>query len=649
MNEFVYPINNIKEFVFGDQSYRNIWFDRQYMQLLYAEQSTSSTISNTLYFDNQFSAQYRFSASSLYYGLAQLLGNLKENDWDKVAGQYRSGIWKTPSATASDTIKEVADRVQNIKISSHYYGDEIANGSFRLYYLPIITSQTGSLSSQQTQNVLRFIDVNHDYNGSSFATTSSTAVALNLSGTTTGFTVEFLYRPIQQDKSGYFFHRWTTDGNRAITKYSEAGTNTLASHSSYSANPYFGVGARFNNFAPTISSDVEKPYIDFYVYGGLSGQSDLYVNLPSGLIEQNTNTRFFLEQKDIDTLFDGSFHSVKFVWSINDYYKNGKIYVDGKELEGYVARGTGRTSAVNYSLTGTLSATPMYFMSKHDNSSLFTLQTSSKDTAYGETKQILVFDRPLTSTSISQTVSSSTHLFTSLGSSTAGLVMWFGFHDVSSPYIAPDKTVAFGLQTRGVSGTIVNDSSNSEPEGKIARIFSLLHDNRLNYVASKWDDSLSASVQKPVGKLYNNEYDVSSSAYIGTIFYDRGNVLVLNDHYNSSYGLSTQRFTTSRNIFSTVSSSTSWQVYYTSFASRRYVDRRIMTVTADYSHFAKSTNGTANFKGNDDKAYTKSNKKYITGIVWYGKNGLPLAITKFSEPVLKPENHTIVFDTKLDL
>ena len=45
----------------------------------------------------------------------------------------------------------------------------------------------------------------------------------------------------------------------------------------------------------------------------------------------------------------------------------------------------------------------------------------------------------------------------------------------------------------------------------------------------------------------------------------------------------------------------------------------------------------------------KSNKKYITGIVWYGKNGLPLAITKFSEPVLKPENHTIVFDTKLDL
>ncbi len=465
-------------------------------------------------------------------------------------------------------------------------------------------------------------------------------------------------RFVPQSTSGYLFHRWTTNSNSSvIDSYNNATTSLTSSFTFYSANPYYGIGCFYNYLKPIYNSDEEQPYIDFFVYGELSGGGSAhYLNLTSNTINQQTNTRFYLDKNSLSSLFDGSFHSVKCIWNTSDYYKNGRIYIDNNEIKQSIINGDGRTQSLNYSLstnTNNILTTPLYFLSKCDSSQNTKIQTSSKFSCYNETKHILVFDDAISGNAITNSVTSNDQLFLNLGSLTGNLRTWFGFNSLATSSVsALDLTLQYSSNASALTGTIVNDSANAEPEGQVANILSLLHDKQNNFAPSVWDNSLTSEVhnQKPIGRIFNNEYGLSNSESIGYIFYDKGEIILLNDCYNKDYNLSTQLFVSSTSTtFSFTDSTSSWKVYYLSFGKTKYYNRKIVGLTADAEHFCKSLNRSSLFTGNDGKTYSKSNQKVITGIIWYDRDGVPVATTKFSQPIIKKENNSVGINVKVDL
>jgi len=643
-NQLLYPIETIAETTYAKHHPNNMWMDKQYAQTLYGAQSSSAVQSGSVFFDNKFTVDYSVSVSSNYYALAFQMGVVNENNYSLVPYQQFPGIWKTPSLTGDRTGQQVAQRVQQVKLSRYYFGDEIANGSYRMYYLPEVSSISGALSALQTQNVLRFININEDYFGPTFSMSGS-----NLSGTTSAITVDFIFRPVPQLYSGYLWHRWTTDGKNPIQTYADSATAGASSYQFYQDKTSYGLGCYVNHLTPIQDSDAPKPFIDFYVYGALSSATGHYLDLKTGLINQVADTRFFLKQEDINTLFDGSFHNVRCVWSTDDANKNGRIFLDGNELSG-VARGTGRSTPVNYAVSTIPNSSPFYYMSRLDKPSNFGTQTSSINTIYGETKHLMVFDKPITSNFVPPSVSSNISLVSALGASTASLCSWMAFGTALSGNLITDiASVSATTHVLGsLTGRIANDMTVSFKEGSIDRIFGLIHDRSGQFWFSQYDGYQQVK-QRMVGKLYNSEYGNLETMPLGALFYDRGNAVILNDHYNTDFNYSTQLFVSSTGNFGIVGSGARWPIQYLSFIGRKYIDRRTISVTATSGHFAKSGNESSYFLGTDDLKYTKSNVKAFTGIVMFGKDGRPHVVTKFSEPVIKPEHHDIVITLNVDM
>jgi hypothetical protein len=657
LKDLLQPVGDSSSFIYSKHVFNNKYLDKEYIQLLYGNQSSSGNTSSTSYFDNKFFAPYTFSYSGLYQTISFYMRHVLENEYDKIAIQKYPGIWKPLSSTSTDL--QITTAFQGIGISNYYYGDEIANSTFKLYYLPIVaTGSTSSLSALQNQNVLKFFDINKNYDGPTFAIPGNDLLKNNLSGTTTGFSIELYSRFVPQDKEGYLFHRWTTNSNSAIIDSYNVSTTGAIDFPFYSAYPYYGVGCYYNFLTPIHNSDKENPYFDFYVFGELSSSTAHYINLTSNTINQQTFTRFYLHQDILNILFDGSFHALRFVWDKTETYKNGKLYLDNIELTPDVINGDGRNYDLSYSTTTSSTCSPFYFLSKNDNVNDIVNQSSSRFSTYNETKHILIFDKAITGTITNASYTSNQNIYSALGSSTSNLSCWFSFNSANAnSYSAVDVTQTFGIKSSALTGNIVNDAASQiYPEGKIDRVYSLFHDKYNSFADSTFDQiqltgSSSAIVQqKTVGKIYNNEYGTLSSMHIGYMFYDKAIMLILNDNYNSSFNSSTQLFISSTSSKFSVSSSTgNWKVEYLSFAGTKYISRKLLSMTADSNYFCKSRNESALFKGTDDKIYSKSNMKVISGIVWYDKNGIAIATTKFSQPIIKNENNSIAININIDL
>lgn len=647
-----YNISAVTNSIFANHTYKNFLMTNEFVQLLYGDQTSSASLTGAKYFDNKFLVNYDISSSALYNSVGfSLLRHVNTNGWNDVAIQQNIGIWKTPSPTSSD--KQIATRFQELGISNYYFTDEVANGTVRFYYLPATASVTGTMTGLLTQNVIRFIDINKDMFGPSLALTSGTGLLQNLSGTTTALTVEMYFRPIPQDGPGFIWQRLTSFSGQVVDSYRLAGSGTLTASQFYSGAPYYGIGCYTNGLKPVTNADAERPYIDFYAYGALSGTDEHYLNLTTGLVNEAAHTRFELSDAVLRTLFDGNFHNLRCTWSVADYYSQGRLYLDGSEILATTQLGTGRKSALSYTLNSSVCATPFYFMSQHDNTRNMGVQQSSKRTTYGEVKQILVFNTALSgSPYATSSITANTQLLTTIGSQSGSVCSWLAGNNVTNTqFSVVDLTQSVGIRNVSLTADIVNDNATSIPEGSVDRVFGLIHDRVGEFIQSEFDGmSGNAVYQTSVGKLYNNEYDRTQDDYIGLFFYNKGIGLLLNDGYNSVYGQSTQQFVSSPTGSFTLNQSDSlWQLYYTSFASRHYVSRKVLSITADANHFAKSSNPSSVFKVGNSDYYTKSNKKFITGIVWYNRNQQMLAMTKFSEPIFKQENESLAFDIVLDL
>lgn len=648
MNQELYNIDSVTQSTFVDLTYKHLYCDRDKLQMFPADMLSTGSVTNTVFFDSKFSVNTTYSLSSLYNSIAYSLRTVKENGYDKVFIQNPIGIWKLPSTTGNAE-QEVAQRIQYFGISNYHINDEIANGTFRLYYLPLTGNVTGSTSAQINQKTLKFLNINDNVFGPSLAITSGTGLLQNLSGTTTSMSVEMFIRPQPQVSPGFLFHRWTSFDGHIVNTYNEAGQGTLSANLFYSAHPYYGVGCYINKWMPRYTKDEEPPYMEFYVYGALSGTDSHYLNLYTGKINQNTHTRFLLNDSVLNKLFDGNFHNIKCVWSIADYYKHGRIYIDGNEVEQSTIYGDGRNTAVSYSLSGSVCSTPMYFLSKMDDTLNPSIQKPSLYSTFGEVKHTLIYNIASSATYVSSASTSNTTLINTLGSVSSNIGSWFWFNSANQYLITEDLTQPNSIRSVAVSGTIVNDTAVEAPEGKIDRIYSLFFDKRDDFVPTILDDGNDLGYQKSIGRIYNNEYGVADDISIGYIVYPKGNVFILNDGYNRDLGIFTQKFVTSPSgQFLSSISSTAYKTEYVSFASTTYTPRKILSVTAQAQHFAKSTNITSLFQGKDGNIYTKSNKKFVTGIVWYGPQGKPLAITKFSEPIFKNENESLSFNIVMD-
>lgn len=647
----LYKVSKIVDSVFPDHKFQNYYLpDNTYLQLLVGDINASGSVDNFLQFDNKFSVEYDTSFSGIYNSTAYSFRFLTENNWNSVSHQTIPGIWRTPSYTGG--LPSIVYRFQQFSVPSYYYGDEVANGGFRLYYLPLTSSFTGSSSTLITQNVLRFLDINHNTFGPSFSITGASTLTSNLSATTSAISVDIYFRPIPQDHPGFLWHRWTSFSGSIISEYQNSGSGTLSAYPYYSGSPYYGIGCKFNKLTPVWNSDSEAPYIDFYVYGGLTGNNTHYLDLTTGLIAQATNTRFLLRTKELTTLFDGSFHSLRAVWSTNNYYQQGRLYLDGEEIPQNTVMGDGRATALDYSLNTSQLSTPFYFLSSLDNALVPSLQTPSQYSSFGETKHIVVFDSAISGTVLStSSVSANSTLFSAFGSTTANLASWFGFNSITSSFSALDLVQQFNIKSRASTGTIVNDSANAEGlnEGTISSVLGLFLDKKGEYVSSLYDSSSSGALQREVGKIYHCEYEQTLPNFLGTISYSKGLVTILDDAYNVDLQKATQLFVTSPSSeFSFTDSSSSWQAYYLSVIGRTYVNRKVLSISADAQHFAKSTNPSSLFRGTDGKIYSRSNKKFITGVVFFDNASNPLLVTKMSEPIYKNEDTSLSFDIIFD-
>ncbi len=652
-SDLLYPIAAERDVVVAQLTHKTFDLSNPFFQTFVAEQSSSAVQSSSAWFDRKFAVPYEASYSSVYQSIARQMRIVLENQYSEIAEQKYPGIWKTQTPTATDLA--VTERAHVFGISNYYYGDEIANGSFKLYYRPNVSSQTGTLSALQTQSVLRFVDINTNNLGPSFAVSGTTGLRQNLSSSVTGFTVEMLVRPVGQMKQGYFFHRWTTNSSSSIIdSYQRSTTSSMSAYPFYSAYPYYGVGAYFNKLSPIYDQTTEQPFIELCVYGALSSVTSHPINLSSNTVFAQTRTRYYLDRDTLDLIFDGGFHAFRFSWATTTNLKHGRVFVDNKELTASLSGGDGRDTAVSYALSGTRQAvSPIYFMSRCDDTSAINSRGPSKNTFFGEAKHFLVFDNGSTGSAVTHSATSNDHLWTLLGASTANLKCWFGFsQSPTGSMSAVDLTQTYTSSSASLTGFVSTDQADPTlSEGRIDRVLGLLHDIRGSFAPSKLDSVTGDFYsQRPVGRLYHSEYGSSSStAHVGYIFYDRGSVFVLNDAYNAGYSSSTQAFvSTTGGTFSFVDGGT-WRLFYSSFMAQNYHARKIISVSADADYFCKSTNRSSLFRGTDDKTYTRSNRKIITGIVFFGRDGIALAETKFSTPIQKPENVGIKIDVNIDM
>lgn len=138
-----------------------------------------------------------------------------------------------------------------LSINSALYGDRIKPSSFQFH-----------LANVNNPYVLRVNDWNKDQLGPVFAITGSDSLMGSLSSgvagtTTTGITVDILFRPYPSENERCLFHRWTSFSGSVYSEFIGSPSVTYDRSVDYHN---WGIGSFFGE-------DNKGTYIDFFVYG----------------------------------------------------------------------------------------------------------------------------------------------------------------------------------------------------------------------------------------------------------------------------------------------------------------------------------------------------------------------------------------------
>lgn len=138
-----------------------------------------------------------------------------------------------------------------LSVNQDYIGDRIKPSSFQLH-----------VPSATNPHVLKFTDWDKNTLGGVLAITGTDSLIGSLSSgcagsTTTGFTVDMLFRPYPSGNERCLFHRWTTREGQVYSKFIGSEYVTYDESVDYLN---WGVGA-------FLGEDSSGTYIDFFVYG----------------------------------------------------------------------------------------------------------------------------------------------------------------------------------------------------------------------------------------------------------------------------------------------------------------------------------------------------------------------------------------------
>lgn len=384
-----------------------------------------------------------------------------------------------------------------------------------------------------------------------------------------------------------------------------------------------------------------------------------FYNYSSGTIANSVDTRYYLPN-DID-IYDGSFHRLQFVWSIDDS-PNGVVYFDGEELVNKQVYGDGRKTSISYNIDNSICATPFSifgFIEAGDigNTSNY---NESYNTFFGELKNFIMYDINLPEQTIHNlaggTVINNQPVYydpfngaiNDLGSSyhnnaarvvfystiyqyKDNVVLYFNSDDYLGNNELVDRATRYGSQNSievGHIGKIYQKSL----EGQFNKCYDIIFDttDEGNIIPSSYDYSITGNnsqivtihnISKVFKKdgisIYNKYYN--NDTYIGYVNYSNGIVLI------------------NKGLVSGLNAVILESVY------EKY--NKKVNIDIDGEFFTRSMNGSGWYQQGINNVLPKSPTKYINGIVVYDQDSQPMFIAKFPVPIKK----TIYDDIRISL
>lgn len=399
--------DNIEQKVFTKYNSKNLVHNYEYVQFLRACHLSVTSLSGykvivRYQFTDNNTISTNLSLTSLYESFRYFyIGGINNEGNSIVSDNPHNYIYKTnwqnvsrSNITAQTNI--YANVVHSIYIPQILIGDRISPNSFHMYYIPLsATYYSTTANLLLNMNCLRFFDLDHNKRGPSLTVTSNSISAIG----TSAVTVVIKLRPHYSAKTSTLFHRNTTINGLPQTAYS----NTA--YSAYARKPNWGLGAYIGLEYPTMdpSEESAKPYIDFTVYGGFSGH---YLDLRTGKINNQTDTRFYLNKGLHNRLYDGNFHTLMFTWAdlaasgtVGSYSANsiiGRVWLDGIEITDIKTYGSGRLDPVSFLVTGMpgLSSTKLCIASNDTYNTTADLMNfmPSDSTTYGELAEFAMYE-----------------------------------------------------------------------------------------------------------------------------------------------------------------------------------------------------------------------------------------------------------------